>query len=187
MDDPLQRNRRGRGRIWHRRDVRAVTSSLLAATFALALAVPSADASPPAGKWLTWDAHARTASLLLVAGYDGSNNGFNFDGYGRGRFLVRVPTGWRVTVTCRNAASVPHSCTIVRGPQTAVPAFRGASTPSPLLGLRQGKAARFTFTASRPGTYRIACLVPGHEDARMWDVFVVGGVKRPSISTRTGF
>jgi hypothetical protein len=174
--------------MWHRRDVRVATSSLLAAAAsALALAATSAGASPPAGKWLTWNAHARTASLVLVAGYDGSNNGFNFDGYGRGRLLVRIPTGWRVTVTCRNAASMRHSCAIVRGPRTAAPAFRGASTPSPLLGLRSGKTARFTFTASRPGTYRIACLVPGHEDARMWDVFVVGGVKRPSISTRTGF
>jgi hypothetical protein len=174
--------------MWHRRDVRAAASSfLVAAAGVLALAVTSAGASPSPGKWLTWNAHARTASLVLVAGYDGSNNGFNFDGYGRGRLLVRMPVGWRVTVTCRNAAFLRHSCAIVRGPQTALPAFRGASTRSPLLGLPSGKAARFVFTASRPGSYRIACLVPGHEDARMWDVFVVGGVKRPSVSTRTGF
>ena len=80
-----------------------------------------------------------------------------------------------------------HSCAIVRGPMTAVPAFPGATTPDPVLGLEKGKTARFTFTASRAGTYRIACLVPGHEEARMWDVLVVGGVKRPTIQTRAGF
>ena len=100
---------------------------------------------------------------------------------------LRVPLGWRVVVTCGNAASRRHSCAIVRGPQTVVSAFPGATTTSPTLGLRPGQTARFMFKASRAGSYRIACLVPGHEDARMWDVLVVGGVKRPSISERTGF
>jgi hypothetical protein len=143
--------------------------------------------SPAPGRWLSWNVARRTASLTLVAGYDAANNGFNFDGYGRGKLLVRMPLGWRVSVTCRNAASRRHSCAIVRGPQTITPAFRGAATPTPTLGLRSGQTARFTFSASRAGTYRIACLVPGHEEARMWDVLVVGGVKHPSISTRTGF
>ena len=176
------------GRMWHRRDVHVPALSLLAtAASALALTVTSAGASRPPSKWLTWNAHARTASLVLVAGYDGSNNGFNFDGYGRGKLLVRVPVGWRVTVTCRNAASMRHSCAIVRGAQTITPAFRGAATRVPTLGLDSGEVARFRFTASRAGTYRIACLVPGHEQARMWDVFDVGGVRHPSISARTGF
>ena len=155
------------------------------AAAALLVVVPAAAAG--AGRWITWNAAARTVDLTLVAGYDGSNNGFNFDGYGRGRLLVQVPLGWRVTVTCRNTGSMRHSCAIVRGPMTAVPAFPGATTPDPVLGLAKGKTARFTFTASRAGTYRIACLVPGHEEARMWDVLVVGGVRRPSIQVRTGF
>lgn len=140
-----------------------------------------------ASRWLRWDAASRTASLTLIAGYNGANNGFNFDGYGRGRLLVQVPLRWRITVICRNAASTRHSCAVVRGPLSVAPAFPGAATPSPTLGLRGGQSARFTFTASRAGSYRIACLVPGDEQARMWDVFVVGGVTRPTISTRTGF
>ena len=158
--------------------------TLLAAALLLVLA-PTASAG--AGRWLSWNAAARTASLTLVAGYNDANNGFNFDGYGRGQLLVRVPLGWRVTVTCRNAGSMRHSCAIVPGAMTAVPAFPGATTPDPVLGLKTGQTARFTFTASRAGTYRIACLVPGHEEARMWDVLVVGGVKRPTIQTRPGF
>jgi len=154
---------------------------------AAALLVLAHGASAGAGRWLSWNAASRTASLTLVAGLNGANNGFNFDGYGRGRLLVRIPLGWRVTVTCRNAGSMRHSCAIVRGPMTVVPAFPGATTPDPVLGLAKGKTARFTFTASRAGTYRIACLVPGHEEARMWDVLDVGGVKRPTIQTRVGF
>ena len=157
----------------------------LAAAAVLLLLAPAASAG--SGRWLTWNAAARTASLTLVAGYNGANNGFNFDGYGRGQLLVQVPLGWRVAVTCTNAGSMRHSCAIVHGPMTAVPAFPGATTADPTLGLGKGKTARFAFTASRAGTYRIACLVPGHEEARMWDVLVVGGVKRPTIRTRPGF
>ncbi len=160
---------------------------LLAGAFALTPASPLSAHSRPVKSWLSWNAARKTASLLLVAGYNGANNGFNFDGYGRGQLLVRIPLHWRVSVTCRNAASVRHSCAIVRGPLTTTPAFRGSATPSPTLGLRSGDTARFTFEASRSGSFRIACLVAGHEQARMWDVLVVGGVKRPSISTRVGF
>ena len=148
---------------------------------------PAAAATPPVSSWLSSDVVQKTVSLRLVAAYDGSNAGFNFDGYGRGKLLVRVPLGWRVLVTCRNAGAVRHSCAIVLGAQSAAPAFRGAATPNPVRGLQPGKTARFAFVASRAGVYRIACLVPGYEQARMWDVLQVGGVRRPSIETRTGF
>jgi Sulfocyanin (SoxE) domain len=168
--------------------MRGTAASLLAMTIGALLAgTPLTAATPPVTHWLSWNAPRRTVSLALVAGFNNANNGFNFDGYGRGKLLVRVPLHWRVTVVCRNAASVRHSCAIVNGPLTTTPAFRGASTPSPTVGLRSGEAARFTFKASHAGVYRIACLVPGHEQARMWDVLVVGGMKRPAISIRTGF
>jgi len=98
-----------------------------------------------------------------------------------------VPLGWRVTVTCRNAGSMRHSCAVVRGSQSAEPAFPGATTRDPIRGLPEGGIERFSFRASRLGTYRIACLVPGHEEARMWDVLVVGGVRRPSLTAVPGF
>lgn len=157
-----------------------VAAALVSAQVALA-------ATPPVSSWLRWHKAERTVRLRLIAGYNAANNGFNFDGYGRGQLLVRVPLGWRVAVTCQNAGSMRHSCAIVRGPQTTAPAFKGATTPAPTVGLRSGKTATFAFRASHAGTYRIACLVPGHEEARMWDVLVVGHASRPSISTRTGF
>ena len=73
-------------------------------------------------------------------------------------------------------------CAVVPGPMTITPSFRGAATPI----LPPGSTATFSFVASRVGSYRFACLVPGHEEARMWDVLVVTSGGRPSISARPG-
>ena len=80
-------------------------------------------AHPDPARFLRFDAKHRTALVTLIAGYDSSNNGFNFDGYGRGELLVSVPLGWRVRVTCTNRAPLPNSCAIVRGAGTATPDF----------------------------------------------------------------
>lgn len=143
-------------------------------------------AHPSPARFLHVDAKARTAIVTLDAGYNGENNGFNFDGYGRGELTFSVPRGWRVRMTCVNEGALPHSCAVVRGPMTITPAFRGAATPNATVGLPPGESAAFSFVASRAGVYRIACLVPGHEDARMWDVFVVTRGGKPSVSTRPG-
>ena len=97
-----------------------------------------------------------------------------------------MPVGARVVVDCENRGGTRHSCAIVSGPLETAPAFRGASTPSPVAGLSPGAHATFSFRASRTGTYRIACLVPGHEQARMWDVLEVSAGGRPSIAARSG-
>jgi hypothetical protein len=157
---------------------------LLASSLALILLAGPADA---ASRWLRSDASTHTARLTLVAGYDASNNGFNFDGYGRGRLLVRIPVGWRVVVTCVNGSARRSSCAVVQGALTTDPAFRGAASPDPVLGLAHGGRATFAFTASRRGTYRLASLVPGQESARMWDVLDVVSGGRPSLSERPGF
>ena len=44
-----------------------------------------------------------------------------------------------------------------------------------------GKTARFSFRASRTGTFRFVCLVPGHEEARMWDVLKIVAHGKPSV------
>ena len=48
-------------------------------------------------------------------------------------------------------------------------------------GLQPGQTARFTFRASEKGVFRFACLVPGHEDARMWDVLKIVRGGKPSV------
>jgi hypothetical protein len=116
----------------------------------------------------------------LIASYDGDNGGFNFDGYSR--FLMwKVPRGWTVRVVCTNRGPLRNSCAVVQGADSTKPAFRGAATPRPREGLDAGRTARFTFRASKKGVYRFACLVPGHEAARMWDVLKIVRHGRPSV------
>ena len=149
---------------------------------AVVLAVAAAAAKPDPQRFFRFDAPSRVVSVSLIAGYDSANNGFNFDGYGRGELLVTVPLGWRVRVTCTNRAAVRHSCAVVSGPLTVRPAF----PTRPVAGLRHDETATFSFTAARRGTFRFACLVPGHESARMWDVLVVTRGGKPSIVARPG-
>ena len=135
---------------------------------------------PPPGKFLAVDAQRHRVTVTLIASYNGENGGFNFDGYSR--FLMfTVPRGWMVRVVCTNRGPLRHSCAVVHGADSAKPAFPGAETPQPQIGLEAGHTARFTFRASRKGVYRFACLVPGHEDARMWDVLKVTRGRKPSV------
>ena len=148
-----------------------------AAAVALALAVK---APPSPHKFLAVDAHRHRVTITLIASYNGENGGFNFDGYSR--FLMwKVPRGWTVRVVCKNRGPLRHSCAVVRGAGTSRPAFPGAATPKPQDGLLAGHTARFTFRATRNGVYRFACLVPGHEDARMWDVLKITRKGKPAV------
>lgn len=132
-------------------------------------------------RWLVYDRRRRAVTLTVIAGYNGAYNGFNFNGYSKGRMLVEIPKGWRVTVRCSNRGALAHSCAVVKSVSAGVPAFPGAASPKPAVGLEQGQSVSFAFTASRVGGYRIVCLVPGHEQAGMWDVFEVGSTPLPSI------
>jgi hypothetical protein len=166
--------------------LRTTSAATLLATLLLAAAAPATAGKPNPAQFLLSNAASKLVHLTLLAGLGGANNGFNFDGYGSGELQVRVPLGWRVVVDCENRGGIRHSCAIVRGSLATTPAFRGASTKQPIVGLSPGAKATFSFTAARTGSFRIACLVPGHEQARMWDVLVVGRGGRPSISVRPG-
>ncbi|MHB8644044.1 MAG: GNAT family N-acetyltransferase [Gaiellaceae bacterium] len=159
-------------------------AALVAAAFLATTALAAARPDPK--QFLAWNAAHRTVDLTLLAGLGSSNNGFNFDGYGRGELRVSIPRGWRVTVHCVNRGSLRHSCAVVANSVAATAAFRGAATPHPFDGLSPGAKATFTFVASRAGVYRIACLVAGHEQARMWDVLTVTAGGRPSIKAIAG-
>ncbi len=156
---------------------------LLATIVVAALLATSALAAsrPDPKQFLTSNTARHTVDLTLLAGLGSSNNGFNFDGYGRGELRVSVPRGWRVTVHCVNRSSMRHSCAVVSNSLATTPAFQGAATPHPTEGLPPGAKATFAFVAGRAGSYRIACLVPGHEVARMWDVLTVTTGGRASI------
>jgi hypothetical protein len=163
----------------HEKWLRIVVAGLAA----LVVSAAASAAAPPPSHWLSWNRGTRTARLVLIAGYDSTNNGFNFDGYARGRMLVEVPRGWRITVFCKNAGSRNHSCAVVKGAGTSRLAFPGASIRDPALGLPPGRSASFTFRLSRLGVYRIVCLVPGHAQAREYVVLEVTRARLPSART----
>jgi len=140
----------------------------------------TAKAPPPPGQFLGVDAHRHRVTITLIASYDGTNGGFNFDGYSR-ELMWTVPRGWTVRVVCKNRGPLRHSCAAVNGPDSAQPAFRGASTPQPQIGLEAGHGASFTFRASRTGVFRLASLIPGQELARMWDVLKIVRSGKPSV------
>lgn len=141
---------------------------------------------PPPHRFLAVDAARHRVTITLVASYDGDNGGFNFDGYSR-YLMWTVPRGWTVRVVCRNRGPLRHSCAVVKGPVSTKPAFRGAATPQPFIGLEAGSTASFSFRASKAGVFRLTCLVPGHEDARMWDVLeVTRGGKPHVVDLRAG-
>jgi len=142
------------------------------------LAALAAAGTVSPARFLAVDRAHRRVTLTLVAAYDGANNCFNFDGYWGGRMLLSVPLGWRVTIHCENRGPMRHSCAVVDGSRVAFP---HAATPV----LRAGAHADLSFAASRRGTYRFACLVPGHEQARMYDVLDVGKTRRVEISGRS--
>jgi hypothetical protein len=121
--------------------------------------------------------------LTLVPADHSPWTSYNFNGYSRDQVLVEVPLGWRVVVRCVNTvSSARHSCAIVDNSLSTGPAFPGASTPDPLVGLNPGHSATFSFLASRPGAYRIACLVDDNEIGNgIWDGLQVGGTERPLV------
>ena len=149
------------------------------AAVAVALSL-AAKGSPPPHKFLAVDAQRHRVTITLIASYNGANGGFNFDGYSR--FLMwTVPRGWTVRVVCKNRGPLRHSCAVVKNAGSTRPAFPGAATPQPRIGLEAGHTARFTFRATKKGVFRFACLVPGHETARMWDVLKITRGGKPSV------
>jgi hypothetical protein len=99
--------------------------------------------APSPGRWLSANTAARQVTLTLVAGYNGTYGGFNFDGYGRGALLFRVPAGWRITVLCRIGAQLraprgSHGLTRLRRHMTVKVTAAPSSSTSRLL---KGKRA----------------------------------------------
>lgn len=133
-------------------------------------------------KWMSYDSATKTANLTLEAGVLGINNQLNFDGHADGSLDVSVPLGWKVVVNFSNVGSINHSAAVVAPGGSSV-VFPGASTPSPTTGEPPGSKDTFSFVASQVGSYRIACLLPGHEALGMWATFDVTSGGLPTIHT----
>ena len=159
---------------------------VIAATVACDPVTGTGSGTPPdPKKYLQVDAASRSAILTLIAGYPASDFQFNYDGYGDGTLILKVPIGWQITVQCANRSTVPNSCAVVAGASATEPLRQDWSTPDPQRGLDPGESASFVFTPDAVGAYRIASLVRGSEASGMWlDLEVVGsGVPSLTVSS----
>lgn len=131
---------------------------------------------PDPAQFLKVDASGRSAVVTLIAGHPATDFQFNYDGYGSGSLVLKVPVGWQVTVQCANHGTVPNSCAVVANQTATQPLEPDWTTPDPERGLDPGQSASFTFTPSSTGAFRIASLVPGSEASGMWlDLEIVNG------------
>jgi Sulfocyanin (SoxE) domain len=129
------------------------------------------------------DQATRGAVVTLIAGHPATDNQFNYDGYSGGALVLKVPVGWQVTIQCLNHGTVPNSCAIVSSDTATEPVVAGWSTPNPHVGLDPGQSSGFSFSATAPGSYRIASLVGGNEASGMWaDLEVTAGGGVPSLT-----
>ncbi len=128
----------------------------------------------------------KTAKVILIAAFTDTNFGLNLDGYAKGGAVFTIPLGWTVEVTFINPSPVPHSAIVVdrdlvQKIQLGEPAFPGASTPNPTVGMSTSKAT-FTFTASEAGEYVFACGFPTHAANGHWLALnVTAGAKTATL------
>jgi sulfocyanin len=152
-----------------------------------ASAVPLPVGLARVNEFLSYDAQARTATLMLVAGYNGLNDALNYNGGARGSQGVSVPVGWAVHVQMTNRdGDLQHSAIVVRQvlpppEEMPAPAFAGALVSQLEEGVHEGDTTSFDFVAAKPGRYMIACGVPGHAQGGMWlRLSVSTDIDRPS-------
>ena len=119
-------------------------------------------------EFMRYDADARRVDLTLTSAFDQSNSGYNLNGGSHGSHRITVPAGWTVRLTFINHDVIPHSVAVVREQKQVPlyvtrPAFSGAATRSLQQGLPAGgRQDDIAFVAGLPGTYLIACGIPGH-------------------------
>ena len=183
----------------------ATAASVAFGTAQTAGAAGTAAAPANPDQWISTSGKA--VRLTLIAGYNGANAGFNFDGGAHGRMVVTVPLGDTIIAAYKNNTKTPHDVLVVPYqkslPTHSVPtAFAGASYGAPTVGAGGGAPPRggtppaggnpgaggpprvsnathtFTFTANKAGTYMIICGYPGHAIAGMWDTFVVSATAK---------
>lgn len=135
-------------------------------------------------QYVYMDAKTKRAVFRVVGAANNDNNGFNFDGYSKGKANFVVPPGWHVDFIFTNNANLPHSVAIVPTLKISASTTPFAATPNPIAGITAGKTqyAGWGLAAPGPGKYYMVCLVPGHITAGMWNYFTVDfTAKAPSL------
>jgi sulfocyanin len=129
------------------------------------------------------DAVNHKVVFKVTSALTNDNNGFNFNGYAKGKATFVVPVGWHADFIFTNNQALPHSLAVLNT-LTYGPEVRPlAATPDPTRGIT-GNAPQYAgFTALAAGKFYLVCLVPGHIQAGMWDKFTVSSTAtQPSIT-----
>lgn len=153
-----------------------------AAAAAIAAALPLLGALPVGGA----APGGSSATFPIVAAQTPANGEMNFNGTVKGHLVITVPVGAAVQMTLTNKGALPHSLEVIPYtdtlPATAVPtpAFPGAVTKNPQVGINKGQTETVRFTAGKPGKYLLICGFPGHALLGMYGIFEVS----PTATTK---
>jgi sulfocyanin len=158
----------------------ALSATMLGSAGLTPASARTSKATTPA--WVT--TQGKVVHLTLIAGYNNTNSGFNFDGAAHGQMTVTVPLGDTVDVTFKNnAQGAQHNVVVIPYTKSlpassSSPAFSGAASPTPRFGqggpAQSASAAQtFSFVAGKAGNYMLICGIGGHAIAGMWDNLVV--------------
>ena len=119
--------------------------------------------------FLRQDAEKKVAEVFIIATFDKSNYGMNFNGVFKSEGGYEIPLGWKVKVTFCNNSAVPHSVMVVEEDVAetkinlgADPYFDGAATPKPNTLGTTNKIEKFEFTPDEAGDFSFACGFPTH-------------------------
>jgi len=119
--------------------------------------------------FLKQDIEKKEVEVFIIATFDKSNYGMNFNGLSKSEGGYEIPLGWKVKVIFCNNSDVPHSVMVV---ETDVaerkinlgedPYFDGATTPKPNTLGTTNKIEKFEFTPDEAGDFSFACGFPTH-------------------------
>ena len=119
--------------------------------------------------FLKQDAEKKLAEVFLIATFDKSNYGMNFNGLSKSEGGYEIPFGWKVKVTFCNNSDVPHSVMVVEADVAErkinlgdTPYFDGATTPKANTLGTTSKVEKFEFTPDEAGEFSFACGFPTH-------------------------
>jgi sulfocyanin len=130
-------------------------------------------------QFMSYDTATKTVELQVIAAFDHSLGGFNFNGGFSGNQTITVPKDWMVRMHVVNKDAIPHSALIIAAttPIPALPdkaAIPRAYTTHLTDGLAPGDGSDdVPFKASPVGSYFLACGVPGHAASGMYIRFNV--------------
>ncbi|MDB5057974.1 MAG: Pyrrolo-quinoline quinone [Chloroflexi bacterium] len=133
------------------------------------------------------DAKRQHVVVKLVAAQTPNNNGFNFNGYSKGKATFVIPAHWSIDFLFSNKSALPHSAEVVNGIKGSVVltpfGFGVMATPNAIGGITSSQPTQLVnMVADRPGKWYLICPVPGHLQSGMWDYFQISATaKMPTI------